>query len=54
MQKSKAMEVAMGKAKGTKLQRKSGFVPDSPGKGTSTKREGVRSTKGGTSSAKKK
>jgi len=53
MQKSKALEVMMGKQKGTKSQRRSGFVPDSPGKGTSTKREGVKSTKGGTSSKKK-
>jgi hypothetical protein len=33
--------------------KKSGFVPDSPGKGTSTKRDGAKSTKGGTSAKKK-
>ena len=33
--------------------KKSGFVPDSPGKGTSTKRQGAKSTKGGASAKKK-
>jgi hypothetical protein len=33
--------------------KKSNFVPDSPGKGMGTKREGAKSTKGGTSAKKK-
>lgn len=34
------------------IGKKSTFVPDSPGKGTTTKRQGEKSTKGGASAKK--